>query len=63
MLNNYGPDMGCDSIGDFRQAQSLSRFLDTLDSKNELAKTILYNLDPAQNAIFANPPLPPKCNF
>ena len=45
--------MGCDSIGDFRQAQSLSRFLDTLDSKNELAKTILYNLDPAQNAIFA----------
>ena len=53
MLNNYGPDMGCDSIGDFRQAQSLSRFLDTLDSKNELAKTILYNLDPAQNAIFA----------
>ena len=53
MLNSYGPDMGCDSIGDFRQAQSLSRFLDTLDSKNELAKTILYNLDPAQNAIFA----------
>ncbi|MFL2625889.1 MAG: glucuronate isomerase [Flavobacteriaceae bacterium] len=53
MLNNYGTDIGCDSIGDFRQAQSLSRFLDTLDSKNELAKTILYNLDPAQNAIFA----------
>ena len=53
MLNNYGTDIGCDSIGDFRQAQSLSRFLDALDSKNELAKTILYNLDPAQNAIFA----------
>jgi len=53
MLNNLGPDMGCDSIGDFHQAQGLSRFLDTLDTNNELAKTILYNLNPAQNALFA----------
>ena len=45
--------MGCDSIGDFHQAQGLSRFLDSLDTNNELAKTILYNLNPAQNALFA----------
>ena len=53
MLSNFGPDMGCDSIGDFHQAQGLSRFLDSLDTNNELAKTILYNLNPAQNALFA----------
>ena len=45
--------MGCDSIGDFHQAQGLSSFLDSLDTNNELAKTILYNLNPAQNALFA----------
>jgi glucuronate isomerase len=48
-----GADTGLDSIGDFEQARPLSRFFDTLDEKEELAKTILYNLNPADNELFA----------
>jgi len=48
-----GPDTGYDSIGDFPQARSLSRFLDRFDQKGKLTKTILYNLNPADNAVFA----------
>lgn len=49
-----GPDTGWDSIGDFSQARSLSRFLDRLDSTDQLAKTILYNLNPADNEVIAS---------
>jgi glucuronate isomerase len=48
-----GSDTGLDSIGDFPQAQGLSRFLDGLDETDQLAKTILYNLNPADNELFA----------
>jgi glucuronate isomerase len=48
-----GPDTGWDSIGDFSQAQSLARFLGKLDSTGQLAKTILYNLNPADNEVMA----------
>jgi glucuronate isomerase len=48
-----GPDTGYDSIGDFRQAQSLSKFLNRLDNTNQLAKTIIYNLNPADNELIA----------
>jgi glucuronate isomerase len=48
-----GPDTGFDSIGDFRQAQSLATYLDRLDATGELPKTILYNLNPADNYVFA----------
>ena len=48
-----GPDTGWDSIGDFSQAQNLSRFLNALDSKDKLTKTIIYNLNPADNEIMA----------
>jgi glucuronate isomerase len=53
MLANLGPDTGLDSIGDFPQGQALSRFLNKLDSSDQLAKTILYNLNPADNDLFA----------
>lgn len=53
MLKKLGPDTGWDSIGDYPQAESLSKFLDTLDSKDKLTKTILYNLNPADNAVMA----------
>ena len=53
MLRSTGADAGCDSIGDFFQALSLSKFLDKLDSTNQLAKTILYNLNPADNELIA----------
>lgn len=48
-----GPDTGWDSIGDFSQAQKLSGFLNALDSKDKLAKTIIYNLNPADNEVMA----------
>ena len=48
-----GPDKGFDSIGDFDQAAPLARFLDRLDDSNQLAKTILYNLNPRDNELFA----------
>lgn len=48
-----GPDTGWDSIGDYPQAEKLSGFLNALDSKNKLTKTIIYNLNPADNEIMA----------
>lgn len=53
MLKQLGPDTGWDSIADYSQAENLSSFLDALDGKDKLAKTILYNLNPADNEIFA----------
>lgn len=53
MLEKLGPDTGWDSIGDYQQAQSLSKFLDTLDGKDKLTKTILYNVNPTFNAVMA----------
>lgn len=48
-----GPDTGWDSIGDYPQAQKLSSFLNALDSKDKLSKTIIYNLNPADNEVMA----------
>jgi glucuronate isomerase len=53
LLSSLGADTGWDSIGDFPQARSLSTFMDKLDSNNRLAKTILYNLNPADNELMA----------
>lgn len=53
LLQELGPDTGLDSIGDLNQAESLSLFLDRLDATNQLAKTILYNLNPADNEVMA----------
>ncbi len=53
MLATLGPDTGFDSIGDFQQGRSLSTFLSRLDTNNKLTKTIIYNLNPADNELFA----------
>lgn len=53
LFNQLGPDTGFDSIGDFPIAEPLSKFLDKLDMENKLAKTILYNLNPSDNEIYA----------
>ena len=53
MSKLLGKDTGFDSMGDFMQAPSLARFLSSLDETDQLAKTILYNLNPADNAVFA----------
>ena len=52
-LQKLGPDTGFDSIGDFGQARGLSRYLDALDATDELPRTVLYNLNPADNYVFA----------
>ena len=49
-----GPDTGWDSIGDFTQGQALARFLGRLDAEDRLAKTIIYNLNPADNELMAS---------
>lgn len=54
MLGTLGPDTGYDSIGDFELARPLARFLDRLDRQNNLAKTILYNLNPRDNELIAS---------
>ncbi len=53
LLKQIGTDTGCDSIGDFNQAESMSNFFNSLDSKGILTKTICYNLNPSQNEVFA----------
>ncbi|MCB0708039.1 MAG: glucuronate isomerase [Chitinophagaceae bacterium] len=53
MLKQLGADTGWDSIGDFSQGRALSKFLNRLDETNQLAKTILYNLNPADNELMA----------
>ena len=53
LLQTLGPVTGWDSIGDFSQAQALSKFLDRLDKQDKLAKTILYNVNPNDNELMA----------
>jgi glucuronate isomerase len=53
-LREIGPDAGFDSVGDFAQAQKMSRFFNHLDNTSQLPKTIIYNLNPADNALFAS---------
>ena len=53
MFKLLGPDTGFDSIGEFTTAKSMSKFLDTLNSRGKLTKTILYNLNPCANEVIA----------
>jgi glucuronate isomerase len=54
MMVELGPNTGFDSIGDWRQAAPLAKFLSRLDTEDKLTKTILYNLNPADNALMAS---------
>jgi glucuronate isomerase len=53
MQRILGADAGFDSIGDFEVARSMSAFFNRLDSTDQLAKTIIYNLNPAWNDVYA----------
>ena len=53
LMNSIGADVGADSIGDYEQSRGLSAFLNRLDEQETLAKTILYNLNPRDNEVFA----------
>lgn len=51
MFRQLGPDTGFDTIGDYTNGQALARFLDALNVDDKLAKTILYNINPGENAV------------
>jgi glucuronate isomerase len=52
-LREVGRDSGFDSTGDWQQARALCAYLDGLDREHALPKTIVYNLNPADNYAIA----------
>lgn len=56
LKKQLGADVGCDSIGDFTQAKNLSKLLGKLNDNDKLTNTVLYNLNPAMNEVFATMP-------
>lgn len=53
-FQELGRDTGFDSIADTPQADTLRAYLDHLDRDNALPKTIVYNLNPRDNYLFAS---------
>jgi glucuronate isomerase len=53
LYKDLGPDIGCDSIGDFEQGRLLGKYLGRLAGREILPKTVLYNLNPRDNYLFA----------
>lgn len=53
MMRILGRDTGFDSIGDFTIAKPLAKLLNRLDTQNQLPKTVLFNLNPRDNELFA----------
>ena len=53
MVGNIGPNTGFDSIGDALIAGPLGRWLDALDQKDQLPKTVFYNSNPRDNEMVA----------
>jgi glucuronate isomerase len=51
MFRQMGPDKGWDSIGNAQDVLKISKFLNELDNNDQLTKTILYDLNPADNAM------------
>ncbi|MGE9267946.1 MAG: glucuronate isomerase, partial [Verrucomicrobiales bacterium] len=70
LFKQLGPDSGFDTIGDWPQGERVLRFLDSLAVDRQLPKTILYNLNPRDNAVlaaacgsFQEAPVPGKVQF
>ena len=53
LARRLGADAGCDTIGDARQGPGLVRLLAALATDGVLGRTVLYNINPADNALFA----------
>ncbi len=51
LFASLGADTGFDSIGSFDTAKAMSLFFDKLDTNNQLAKSIIYNINPSDNHI------------
>ncbi|MBM7621567.1 glucuronate isomerase [Bacillus tianshenii] len=54
MFEKVGADAGFDTIEDHPVAKPLAKYLDALDYTDQLPRTILYNLNPKDNFIFAS---------
>ena len=52
-FKEMGPDTGFDSIGSYACGEGLVALLDALEQQDALPKTILYSLNPADNALIA----------
>ena len=52
-MKECGPDTGWDSVGDYSQGKSMRKFFARLDANDQLAKTIIYNLNPGDNELVA----------
>jgi len=50
LLTKLGNDVGGDNIGDNASVDKLANFLDLLEKENSLCKTIIYSLNPNDNA-------------
>lgn len=53
MYDLLGPDTGFDSVGEFNTAKAMSHFLNNLNTKGKLTRTILYTLNPCANEMIA----------
>ncbi|MEM1158122.1 MAG: glucuronate isomerase [Verrucomicrobiota bacterium] len=70
LFAKLGSDTGFDSISDASQGDRLCGYLDALDATDQLPKTIVYNLNPADNYLiaailgnFQNGSIPGKMQF
>ena len=50
LYRSFGPDAGGDAISGTGSAEELALLLDHLDRRNALPKTVLYSLNPSDNA-------------
>lgn len=53
VVSQLGINAGVDSIGDFPQAEQLASLLNRLNQKGHLPRTVLYNSNPRDNAVFS----------
>ena len=53
MKQLLGPDYGFDSVGSLNKAEKMSWFLDSLNTSNQLTKTIVYNLNSNESEMIA----------
>ncbi|MDR3564005.1 MAG: glucuronate isomerase [Negativicutes bacterium] len=54
MMRQVGPDTGYDSMADYTIGVALAKFMDMLDSENELPKTILYSNNPRDHEMLVS---------
>ncbi len=54
LLGQIGPDAGGDCMGDYPIAESLCTYFNDLDQSGQLAKTVMYNINPRDNDLLAN---------